>query len=142
MKKFVNMVKLNPNEHHTFWMQKDFDYNGSTSKKSVYEVIDALSIDDKRKHKENIEEMQQQLLSLALTDGLDGVINNDDHDINDMHVVNDQSYEVEGILGHRDSPRGTLYKVKWKGYNNRYNSWLTSDMFNDPSIIEEYLISQ
>jgi hypothetical protein len=138
MKKFVVLSELNHNIHHTFWMQKDFDYGGSASTKSVYEVVDVLSIDDRRKHKESIEEMQQELLNLDLTDSVE----DHNHEVEIMQDDEQQSYEVEKILAHRDSSRGVSYKVKWKGYNNRYNSWITSDMFDDESIIEEYMSSQ
>lgn len=143
MKKFVAMGQLQHVEHHTFWMQRDFDYfSGSASTRSVYQVVDTLSIADRRSHKDSMAELQQQLLNLDLTDGLEDEAAQDDHDTESMQAENQQSYEVERIIEHRDSPRGVEYRVKWKGYDNRYNRWLTSDMFDDAAIIEAYLLSQ
>jgi hypothetical protein len=139
IKKFVSMTQLNHNEHHTFWMQKDFDYSGSTSTRSVHEVIDVLSMTDRFKLKGSLEELQQQLLDLDLTDAIEQHGN----EANIMQDDEEQSFEVERILAHRDSPRGGIqYKVKWMGYSNRYNSWITRDKFNDESIVEEYMLSQ
>ena len=49
-------------------------------------------------------------------------------------------YEVDRILQH-DGQRGRpdiKYLVKWKGYSNAFNEWLTSDKFADTTSIRDY----
>jgi hypothetical protein len=141
IKKFVAMGQLQHTEHHMFWMQSGFDYyNGSDSSQSLYDVIDTLSILDRRVHKENMELMQQQLFSLSIADIVEGDVNASS--VEDSSMGDDDEYEVERIIAHRHTSNGTLYKVKWIGYDNRHNRWLSRDKFGDGQMIEEYLIAQ
>jgi hypothetical protein len=144
MKRFVAMGQLQHTDHHTFWMHKDFDYyGGAASTSSVYDVVDILSISDRRAHKEKIEMIQQQLFSTTIDDEIEDN-NNDDNDI--MQEVDGgeeyNNYEVERIIIHRHTPNGIQYKVKWIGYDNRSNKWLFANQFNDDgNMIQEYMIT-
>jgi len=143
MKKFIALVQLNHREHHTFWMHKDFDYhNGAASSCSVYDVADILSISDRRAHKEKIEMIKQELFNLTIEEAFTQTSAN----VNDMEEiiqdVEEDSYEVERIIEHRHTSKGIQYKVKWIGYDNRHNKWLSMDEFNDDgNMIQEYMLT-
>ena len=144
MKKFIAMGQLQPSDHHTFWMHKDFDYYGGTaSASSVYDVVDILSISDRRAHKERIEMVQQQLFNLSIEDAFaqgSGTVNTNEEIMQDADQ--NSSYEVERIIEHRHTPNGIQYKVKWIGYDNRHNKWLSMDEFNDDgNMVQEYMLT-
>jgi hypothetical protein len=46
---------------------------------------------------------------------------------------------VEKIVGKRFSKDGVLqYKIKWQGYDGRYNSWVSAEDLDCLDEIEEY----
>ena len=51
----------------------------------------------------------------------------------------EELYEVDKILLSRTKPRtGTIeYKVKWKGYNNNHNSWVSADNISN-DLVDEF----
>lgn len=147
MKKFIAMGRLQHTDHHTFWMHKDFDfYGGAASTSSIYDVVDILSIADRRAHKEKIEIIQQQLFSLTIDESLaQEEINNNNIETEEIIMQDDDgdnSYEVERIIEHRCTSNGIEYKVKWIGYDNRYNKWLSMNEFNDDgNMVQEYMLA-
>ena len=40
-----------------------------------------------------------------------------------MCLLTGDTYDVEGILGHRDKAGVREYKVRWAGYNATHDSW-------------------
>lgn len=38
-------------------------------------------------------------------------------------------YEIEKIIKKKNTKNGIKYFVKWKGFNNKHNSWINSDNF-------------
>ena len=54
---------------------------------------------------------------------------------------NPQEWEVETIKGHRIHPKTgeSQFKVKWRGLDNRHNSWRTWEDFYDKEILLEYI---
>ena len=53
----------------------------------------------------------------------------------DGHV----EYEVEKILRHRKKGRYTEYLVKWLGYADHENSWVSEkDLANDLDLLKQY----
>ena len=38
-------------------------------------------------------------------------------------------YEIEKIIKKKNTKNGIKYYVKWKGFNNKYNSWINHDNF-------------
>jgi len=143
MKKFIAMGPLNHVDHHTFWMNKEFDYyGGAASVSSVYDVPDILSIADRRLNKEKMEQIQQQLFSLSMEEAhsLEGADNEDTTE--PMQDDEDPtSFDVERILEHRHTENGPQYKVKWIGFDNRYNRWVSASDFGNGTMIEDYLLS-
>lgn len=143
MKKFVALGNLEHSVYHTYWMQTGFDYyTGSPSTSSVYDVADTLSIADRRGHKQSMEVLQRELLSLSLEDiHAQEASASTSTDMDHMQDDEPVSYDVERIIDHRDTLNGTEYKVKWIGYDNRYNRWITQDMFDGNDLVEEYMQS-
>ena len=100
MKKFAAMGHLEHSVYHTYWMQTGFDYyTGRPSTSSVYDVVDVLSIADRRGQKESMEMIQRQLFSLSLDEihaqEASGSANADTESMQDDEPA---SYEVERIL--------------------------------------------
>jgi hypothetical protein len=143
MKKFVALGHLDHSPHHAYWMQTSFDYyTGRPTNSSVYDIVEVLSIADRRGHKQSMEVLQQQLLSLSLEDiHAQEASSSTSADMDHMQDDDPDRYEVECIIDHRDTPNGTQYKVKWRGYDNRHNRWITLDMFDDTELVEEYMQS-
>ena len=55
------------------------------------------------------------------------------------------SYEVEQIVAHRKAPgrkQGFEFKVRWKGYSSRQDTWEPAASFDDPSFVRKYLETQ
>jgi hypothetical protein len=150
MKKFIAMGPLQHADHNTYWMHRDFDYyGGAVSTSSIYDVVDILSIADRRAHKEKIEMIQQQLFSLTIDEiyahaaqEIDS--NNNNIDTQEMLMQDNDitgNFEVEKIIDHRHTPNGIEYKVKWIGYDNRHNKWLSMKDFNeDGNMVQEYML--
>lgn len=137
MKNFISKMNIQHTEHHTYWMQSCFDYyTGSSQRSSVYDIVDILSIEDRRNQKEAMEIIQQQMLSLDLDE------NADESDDENMQQDDDPDLheEVEHIIKHRLNSRGVMqFKVKWKGFDNRHNRWIDQDAFDAGPMIENYL---
>ncbi|KAK8729367.1 hypothetical protein OTU49_008792, partial [Cherax quadricarinatus] len=45
---------------------------------------------------------------------------------------------VEAIMGLREVKGRTEYKVRWKGWNSKYDSWLAEDELNCPEILKRF----
>ncbi|KAG7171827.1 chromo domain-containing protein LHP1-like [Homarus americanus] len=50
----------------------------------------------------------------------------------------EESYEVEAIMGLREVKGRTEYKVRWKGWGSKYDSWLAEDELNCPDILKRF----
>ncbi|KAK4291002.1 hypothetical protein Pmani_036134 [Petrolisthes manimaculis] len=53
----------------------------------------------------------------------------------------EETYEVERILQMRDVKGRTEYKVRWKGWASKYDSWLPEDEMNCPEVLKAFLKS-
>ena len=53
-----------------------------------------------------------------------------------------EEYEVEQILDKKQIKRWTYYLVKWKGWTNRYNSWVLTNKVNAPEHIRRFKSSR
>jgi transposase InsO family protein len=50
----------------------------------------------------------------------------------------DNAYEVDYIVKHRETDGEYHYQVKWKGYDVKEATWETEEAFNDPQPVERY----
>jgi hypothetical protein len=50
----------------------------------------------------------------------------------------ENTYEVDYIMEHREENGEYYYKIKWKGYDAKDATWITEDKFNDPQPVERY----
>ena len=48
------------------------------------------------------------------------------------------NYEVESIEGNRMKGKVRQYKIKWKGYNPKYNTWVDCKDVNSPRLVQRY----
>ncbi|KAG0167133.1 hypothetical protein DFQ28_000886 [Apophysomyces sp. BC1034] len=58
VKKFVRLGSISSNEHHTYWMQQNFDYNNASSN-SVYDTNVNVNLEDKQNDAQIVRELQQ-----------------------------------------------------------------------------------
>lgn len=47
-------------------------------------------------------------------------------------------YVIEAIVNHRGSPGNYEYKVRWKGYDAKDDTWEPADSFDSPTMINQY----
>jgi hypothetical protein len=50
----------------------------------------------------------------------------------------EEEWEIETILGHRKKGEKTQYKVRWKGYSPRHDSWVKETDLNAPNLLQLY----
>ncbi|XP_047500564.1 M-phase phosphoprotein 8-like isoform X2 [Penaeus chinensis] len=51
----------------------------------------------------------------------------------------EEVYEVEAIMGLREVKGRTEYKVRWKGWSAKYDSWLSEEELNCPDLLKRFL---
>lgn len=51
----------------------------------------------------------------------------------------ENEYEVECLLKHKFEGKHEKYLVKWKGFDNRHNSWVDRKNLNCKALIDNYL---
>lgn len=50
----------------------------------------------------------------------------------------DEFYEVDYILTHKEVDGKALFKVRWKNYDSSYDTWEPAESFVDPKLLSEY----
>lgn len=53
-------------------------------------------------------------------------------------IEKQENFEIEAIIDEREGKKGKEYKVKWKGWNNRYNQWINNKDMNAPKIVAKW----
>jgi len=57
----------------------------------------------------------------------------------DVAIVEDDQYEIEMIMGHRQDEAGNMeYRVRWKGWTKRHDSWKKEEDMNAEELLKEY----
>jgi len=70
---------------------------------------------------------------MSVTDKVDP-----DPSIEDEDSDSDVEYEVEKIMDKRVTKRGLEYKIKWKGFSNRHNTWEPENNLSCPNMIAQF----
>lgn len=63
---------------------------------------------------------------------------NDSHNKTSNEHSDDQSYEVDAIIAHKNCKSGRLYLVRWKGYADDEDSWEKESNLDCPKILNKY----
>ena len=50
----------------------------------------------------------------------------------------EDEYEVDEILDKRGKGKQIKYLVRWKGYTNRYNSWIKGANMEAPDLLKKF----
>ncbi|CEJ03600.1 hypothetical protein RMCBS344292_17579 [Rhizopus microsporus] len=53
-------------------------------------------------------------------------------------VPEDELYVIEAIIDHRGEPGNREYLVRWKNYTKEDDSWIPSENFTDPEVLNQY----
>lgn len=69
---------------------------------------------------------------LALSDVEDDPLNNDDDD------EEEEEYEVEAIVGHREYDGKMRYKIRWKNFDAKHDTWEDYSSLCCPDLLESY----
>ena len=61
--------------------------------------------------------------------------------ISNNNLFDDESYEIEKIVAHRNTDNGEFeYKVRWKGYSAAHDTWEPFANFDSIAPIDSYWI--
>jgi hypothetical protein len=52
--------------------------------------------------------------------------------------IPEEEWEVEAITDHRQKGKKLEYKVRWKGYTSRHDSWVKEEDMNAPDLLQVY----
>ena len=66
----------------------------------------------------------------------------EEEDPADLDSTPDSHYQVEKIVNRRDTPDGVQYRVKWKGFNAKYNQWKYTKDLKCQGLIDDYEMEQ
>ena len=56
----------------------------------------------------------------------------------ETHASGDDFYEIQSIVDHKGRSGNYKYRVRWKGYNAKDDTWEPAENFNDRTLIEKY----
>jgi hypothetical protein len=128
IKSFVQMLNMPLRPHHSLWEQTGFDFGGASSHDSSVEIT--VNIEKKIEDANSLQRLQEEFLGLGLADDL--------VDEEDMSGDDNNTYEVERILGHKGSSKHRKYHIKWKGYPRSESTWVRESDLDADELIEEY----
>lgn len=61
------------------------------------------------------------------------------HDTHDESSEEENSYEVDRILRHKNGKSGRKFLIRWKGYDSKHDLWLPEEKLNCAKILKNYL---
>ncbi|KAF9547449.1 hypothetical protein EC957_008459 [Mortierella hygrophila] len=130
IKRMVALRNITAEQHHSFWIQDDFDFpDGEESTVDMQAVVPSFKV--KVKDARIILRLQENFLRLTVS----GLGAEQDHE---MANNDGQEYEIERILGHRGEGESLEYHVLWKGYDISHSTWEVTSQFNNQRTIETY----
>lgn len=94
-----------------------------------------FELEQQLQHSKNAHKMEIDELNLKMEQFTSQRIN---ASINDSSNDDDQ-FEVERLLKHKTQNGKQMFFVKWKGFNNRHNSWVQRSSLNCKKILQQYL---
>ena len=56
----------------------------------------------------------------------------------ETHASGEDFYEIQSIVDHKGKSGNYKYRVRWKGYNAKDDTWEPAEHFNDRTLIEKY----
>lgn len=131
IKKITDICYLDHQQKYKLWTVENFDYpNDNDIVKSL------INLEYKLDNINFMKNFQADLLNSIVHDNIR------DNDENNSYITNNNnnkgSYELHYIIKHEIKDGKKLYFVKWKGYNKKYNSWISEDDFVEKDILDEY----
>lgn len=89
--------------------------------------------------------INRNIFGSYIVETLDGLPHSTKIHPNDIKVIkftstrnSETPIELEKIISHRKTTKGVEFKVKWKDYSSRYNSWISEENFVDHEMLQEY----
>jgi transposase InsO family protein len=52
--------------------------------------------------------------------------------------IEEEQFEIKRIVSHKDTKEGRYYKVQWKGYSNKHNTFVHEKALNASELLTEY----
>ena len=159
IKKFVELFNIPILPHHKLWHSNNFDF---PVEKKLIDIVVSNNKQNKDKF-DRMMQIQNNLLNMSISDNIMAIddtvsdTNNSDNNESDNDVPNfnehsrkrrrnvkrkqwsTASYEIESIIKHKKENNIYLFQVKWVGYSNNDNSWLSIDMFNQKELLNAYI---
>ncbi|KAG2216958.1 hypothetical protein INT45_007393 [Circinella minor] len=155
--KFVELFNVPILPHHKLWHSNNFEF---PIEKKLIDVVVSNNKQNKDKF-DRMMQLQNNLLNMAISDSTMAVDDTESNHSQGSESDNDvpnfnkctrkrrrnikgkqrstASYEIESIIGHRKENDAYLFQVKWVGYSNEDNSWLSIDMFNQKDLLKVYI---
>lgn len=136
-------------EYHKNWMLNNFDFLFKDDSFNSNVIEKSINLENRIKLDSHLLVLQKQFLGLNINDinqndkfnnileNMISMVENDNIDMEDNNN-NEEEYEIEKVINHRGTGVSTEYLIKWKGYDNEYNTWSTIDKFNTTECIDLY----
>ena len=93
------------------------------------EVQQDENVETKLKHEGQMAILQQQFIAMGMSDESDDA---------EMIACEEEVYDVEKILQHREEGNNVEYLVKWRGYGRKDNTWEPITSFTSTTCVDEY----
>lgn len=154
IKRFSEKFNIITQPHHKLWENKNFEF---PSDLKLVDIVYINEMQQLEKIKE-MEKLQKDIMNININDNMildENIIddldiennnNTSDDDFPDIKVKDinkiDEVYEIEKIIKHKIEDRNYKFLVKWKGYDDIDNSWISISAFNEKDMLREYINSK
>lgn len=167
-KEYDFIIKEEPTEEENWYTNEVVDVHTNCSKcLDKDELINSLKIENKKLSEKTVEYKKQiQRMIFEHNEAIDRMnslqkmelqdLKSKLHPVDSNHSIASQKparnvnkraktenseneYEVECLLKHKFEGKHEQYLVKWKGFDNRHNSWVDRKNLNCKALIDNYL---